>query len=340
MFDLLNGFYENTDASQCFLIKHCGKKNNNVFIYHIEAGTKNPVNAGFWGLMRTILEELLVADRFNFIPVVEIGKYVFYFNGEKNGSKNVFEYYFEPVSHITYSDVYSSANVIPARTSHINLVADDNTVRGKFYDVDQNTISRWANSYRKHIKLNKMTDEYVYSGINCLIGKKKTLGVHIRGTDFNIGYKNHPIPVDIDTYIKNVNEIYTNGSYEQIFLATDDSTLLDLFIKGFGSNVVYFKDVMRGNGNIGVHTIDDKDDDHNFKRGLEVIRDAYALAYCSGLIAGLSYVSFAARIIKCANNEEFSDLRIISNGIYNSNTKEAKSVWRKINHELHKNAEK
>ena len=49
--------------------------------------------------------------------------------------------------------------------------------------------------------------------------------------------------------------------------------------------------------------------------GYEVLRDMYALAFCDGLVAGLSQVVNCARIVKESSGEEYDTLCIINNGI-------------------------
>ena len=49
--------------------------------------------------------------------------------------------------------------------------------------------------------------------------------------------------------------------------------------------------------------------------GYEVLRDMYTLASCDGLVAGLSQVSYAARICKRSRNEKYDIEMILNKGI-------------------------
>ena len=49
--------------------------------------------------------------------------------------------------------------------------------------------------------------------------------------------------------------------------------------------------------------------------GVEVLRDMYSMAECDGLVAGLSQVSYAARIQKKSMGSEYEDLVILNKGI-------------------------
>lgn len=69
-------------------------------------------------------------------------------------------------------------------------------------------------------------------------------------------------------------------------------------IEIFGCNVKSYSDVFRSNGNISVAFSESSREQHKFKLGYEVLRDTYTLSKCDILVAGLSNVSYAARILK------------------------------------------
>jgi hypothetical protein len=54
---------------------------------------------------------------------------------------------------------------------------------------------------------------------------------------------------------------------------------------------------------------------HHYLLGREVLRDAWTLGSCQGLIAGLSQVSFGARIFKAATNTKYEDFVLLDNGM-------------------------
>lgn len=144
---------------------------------------------------------------------------------------------------------------------------------------------------------------------------KKILGVHARGTDFKRNYNGHPIAVTAQEYLAEAKNLVETGEYDRIFLATDDTNAVRLFRNEFGSKILYYDDVTRGEGNETVMKSDSTRDDHHYKLGLEVLRDMYTLASCDGLVAGLSQVSFAARIQKFSWNQQYVDLKILDKGI-------------------------
>ena len=69
-----------------------------------------------------------------------------------------------------------------------------------------------------------------------------------------------------------------------------------------------------GAQNIALRVLD-RENTH-YLDGLEALRDVYTLAECNGLIAGLSQISIAARIVRLAENGSFEYMKILDKGIY------------------------
>lgn len=327
-YKLIFGYYEDSTEFTSFIIEHKGDMYPECIIYHILTTNRGFLDTeemqqcviGLFGLFRHVLQGLIIAENLGAIPVVEIGTNSLYHDPDLDDlTKNVFEYYFEPVSFVKYTDVNLCSKVIryceTAPPFFMPFVAHNSGT----YKISSNNIEQMGQIYKKYIKLNSQTDKIINESILTTLGNKKTLGVHIRGTDFNIKYGGHPNIIDIDEYISNTFEIFSSGNYEQIFLATDDSNALRAFQNKFGDSLVMYNDVFRSSSSIGVHwkNVDstERRQLHNYKLGLEVIRDVYTLTACDGLICGLSQVAYAARYIKLSKDESYDVLRVIDHGV-------------------------
>ena len=86
---------------------------------------------------------------------------------------------------------------------------------------------------------------------------------------------------------------------------------METFKSHFTDKLVYFTDVVRSDGNVGVHLMKNNEDNHHYQLGLEVLRDAMALASCDSLIAGKSKGGEASRLIK---DDKFKEVCIIDHG--------------------------
>ena len=143
----------------------------------------------------------------------------------------------------------------------------------------------------------------------------RTLGVHVRGTDFRRNYKGHPVAVTTQEYLEAAVKMAEQYHFDRIFLATDDSNAVRIFQDTFGEKVSFYQDVVRSEGNETVMRSESDRPLHHYQLGLEVLRDAYTLAACNALLAGKSQVSFGARVLAGAAGNEYENVTILDKGI-------------------------
>lgn len=302
------------------IVNNFGEKNNEYFIYHIFFGEEARFN-GFCSIYRMLLMYLAYAEDMMLTPVVTIGKNTLYYDETIQETGNVFEYFFEPVSQIDSKSIDQSRRVV------ISKGAD----AGKFgttgaYKVDQTEIDFLAQYQAKYISLKSNIKSLFWNKLADITVEGRTLGVHVRATDYNKGYNRHPVVVTPQEYLDKTIATFQKYKYEKVFLATDDETTINLFEHAFGDKLFYYKDSYRSNNGEAIHygKQNTTRQHHKFYLGLEIIRDFYTLGYCAGLIAGNSNVSMCARIIKKSINEEYMTMDIIDKGI-NHNMHETRS---------------
>ena len=298
-----------------------GEKNTDKNIYYIML---NSPHKGFFSMFLLVLDALVIADQYHLVPAVEYGQKSLYYEGDEiNGSTNPFEYYYEPVSDIDLSEIMSSYRVLHFIEGHrledynkqvfvaSARVANDDEKSKKYIDDCSRVCS-------KYIHLNKPTLEYIQTETGKVLDGNKTLGIHVRGTDFNVGYYMHAKAVTVDQFFEAIDSIMDQNGFSSIFLATDESQTIEKFVEKYGDKVRYYSDTFRSEDGKAVHFSQDNRTHHKYYLGLEVLRDVMTLSYCDGLIAGLSNVSLAARIIKASRDENYEYLNIINNGFNTS----------------------
>jgi len=288
-----------------------GKMHKGKLLYDLELKDKR---FGFFALMRTVLSALDFADGIGAQPYVRFPSGSLYTEDSAiNGTYNAFEYYYNPVSDIRQKDVENGYRVIKYQ---------EKQGRGLFNSYEEyfQQVARLAEIYSKYIRLNSNTEKYLEREISNVISGKRTLGVHIRGTDYKGGYRNHPVAVMLDEYIAEIDKAMETEQYDQVFVATDEQNTIDVINERYGDRTVFFCDVFRSLDGNAVHTSKSDRPQHKYKLGLEVMRDAYCLARCDGLIAGISNVSLFAQIIKKSENGNYSYIKILNKGI-NKNEK-------------------
>ncbi|MCR5502499.1 MAG: O-fucosyltransferase family protein [Lachnospiraceae bacterium] len=273
---------------------------------------------GFFAEFLFTLIKLYFAEEKGFVPYVNWQEGFLYLDPEVK-EKNGFRYYFDPVSEVT--DASEAANVVRARNIHISEMQNER-LHTYGYSVTQEYLEALTKMTKKYIRYNEDTKAYLETGYAELIGDKKTLAVHFRGTDYRRQYNNHPVFITIEKEIEKAREVFDRGGYELLFLATDEEGALSAFEKEFGEKLVYFKDVYRAkDGDESVAYSHSNRTAHHYYLGLEVLRDEYVLTRADGLICGTSNLTLSARIMRKAWYEkDYEDLIVLDEGL-NHNAK-------------------
>lgn len=289
------------------------KDKNLYFIYHGQE-----VN-GFFVQMRELLKYLAYADRFGFVPVILWSSSLPYAEKESVfGTTNPFEYYFQQPSGISVSEMRESYNVFQAKKIHIENSFLNREITGgeNGYWISEEYILKLSGYVQKYIRFNLKTTKFINENISKIICDRRTVGVHIRGTDYNNHYNNHPVVIPVEEYFEAIDKLVQENGYEQIFLATDDIRLLERFSERYGVKLKYYCDTVRGDQDQSVAFSNNSRENHRYLLGLEVLRDMYTLACCDSLISGVSQVSLMARIFKKSSGSDYMDKIILDRGYY------------------------
>lgn len=280
-------------------------------IYYIKEYASD---VGFFCELIFMVLRLVFSDERGLTPYVYWGKEHLYYEPEGiDNEYNVFLYYFEAVSNI--QSIENAAFILNATDEHTWELQKRFEHHGYNYtDEYMNTLS---DMFRKYIRYNEKTKAFLENEYEKLIGEKKVLGVHFRGTDYRRQYNNHPVFVTIEQEIEKVKELMEKGKYELVFLATDEQQAVEIFEQEFKDRLRFYGDTWRAsvNDNESVAYSKSERKNHRYLLGLEALRDQYTLTRCSGLVCGLSNLSLTARMMKKAYfNETYENLIIIDNG--------------------------
>lgn len=308
-------------------VNELGKDNNLVELIKTDNGIiQEPIyfidmeesHSGFFAEHNRLLGFLYFADQYGLKPVVRLHKgYCYAEDHPVNGTDNPFEYYFEQPAGIMVKDINKYQHVLKSRKENSKLaVLLNEDANG--YMRNEKYLQEMGRITEKYIHLNPVLKEYIESEKKKIFGEQTEtdiLAVHVRGTDFKQNYNGHPVQVTIEEYLQEARTVYNQRNYKLLFLATDDEDAIGVFKKEFGDKLVYYTDVIRSKGKVTVMNSIVERKDHHYKLGVEVLRDMYTLAACGGLVAGLSQVSYAARIQKKSTGHNYRDLSILNKGI-------------------------
>ena len=292
-------------------LRHYGNAHKGEIIYHIDA---YGCSVGFFAEFLFTLIRLHFAAERGLIPYVDWGKeFLYHEAGGVDGVYNGFLYYFDPVSEV--KDIEQAAYVLEANDDHIHDVQNQLNTHG--YAVTEEYMQALTNMVHKYIRYNKKTLTYLEKGYDDLIGDKKALAVHFRGTDYRRQYNNHPVFVTIEEQIEKVHELIKAKEYEVVFLATDEQEAVEIFRKEFGAALKVFEDTWRASGedeSVAYSHANRKN--HHYLLGLEVLRDQYMLTRCAGLVGGVSNLTLSARMMRRAWYEkDYDDLVIVDHDL-------------------------
>lgn len=306
---------------------HLGDKNPHKTIAFIVLDRSWTPTAGFFALLNRTLCALYYADKMGFTPVISNWDGCAYEEStEINGTRNVFEYYFSQPTSCGVSDaLYSNTVYIPTNNNMDVLLHE---CKSQWYDLSFEYLKKMGDIYKKYLHFNPETESAISHDVDNVILSKKTLAIHYRGSDYRINANGHPKSLLLEDYYPYIEQAMQQEKYDYIFVATDDLSALDELKKRY-KNVVYFEDTLRTSGDVSVAFLKNDRTHHKYRLGYEVLRDAYALSWCDGLIAGHSQVASGAQIMKFSRNERYSYCKMLENGI-NHNSNDWITVYKKL----------
>lgn len=266
--------------------------------------------AGFFSNIFYVCAHLEIAEKNGFIPVVDMENYPVFYN-EKimiNNTKNSWEYYFEQPADYSLDEVYSSKNVYLC----------DGEVKMAIYQHFKDF--GYANKLiRKYIRVRPDILNSVEDFSNKFF-QGTVLGIQFRGQEMKIAPE-HVTPPTVAQMVETTKQMIRKHNINKVFLVTEDKGYLAIFQKEFGDILIY-TDAFRTYEGVNAYHLDPQPRElHNYKLGLEVLKDMFLLSRTNYLLAsgnqGLAYgsnVSYMAQIFNFDNNH-YKNVELIYNGI-------------------------
>lgn len=233
--------------------------------------------AGIGAVFHQMLTSIYYCDKTNQIPVIFWEKDSLYYTPKGfNNEKNVWNYYFEPISSLSYKKGDKIHRLPPIGIDfHFDYHKLSEEYRMKAYEI-----------IKKYIRPNFVVQSKIDHFYDKHLANKKTIGIHLRGTD-KIKEEKPVLPSKmVEEALK-----YANSD-TQFFIATDEKKILDeLIVLLSGRNVVYY-DCARSKNGAPLH-IDCKDKSRYpiAQNGEDVVVEMMLLSKCNILLHTLSNVS-------------------------------------------------
>ena len=201
-------------------------------------------------------------------------------------TNNCWEYYFTQ-NKIEDNEEYINMNW----KMNLNIKYNDNY-------LDLSKYIYLKKLFYNSFKINDNITRIINTFYNDNLENKKTLGVQIRLTDM----KYHHNVASVDVYIKKIKEILNENNVDQIFLATDDSNVINVLLDNIDIPIIYYKNMFRANS-INLHNnpydrYNDNRENHKYILGVECLQEILTLSKCDYLLkADISSISIVSIIL-------------------------------------------
>ena len=303
----LEGMFDESDA------------NDSPLVYRIRRTDR----AGLMSTMGTVLTQLAVAEWLGALPVVDLSEGSAYQEKQPvNGTRNVWEYYFQPVSGVQLADLASANYRVINSENHHPVTAVERS-------------EQWLGDiWRRHVRFNDETQQYLATHLDSLALGPAVVGVHARSGDMRT-FPGHPLPPTIDQLVSGARTLLDTADFDFVFIAAQDEKDVRAMRREFGERLKVsrsFKFATRddklGTPYSGVTSTKMASYAeairplHFYELGREVIHDVLALSRCGGLVSGESNVTKWARVVR---DQDFAKTINITNG-WNSQNKLVSAV--------------
>jgi hypothetical protein len=246
----------------------------------ISHSRSNKYVIGHWGwggmglYITSVLNHLLYCESHNLTPVVYWMRGLYNNPDGFNNKHNGWEYYFNPVSQLQYNH---------GDTVHMHCGEKEGCGHFSYYDTSNEKRSLAGKLIVKYVHLNPIVQSKVDQFYTHHMAGKKTIAIHLRGTDKVTEEKlisPHTIVTEALKYA---------DDNTQFFLATDEKRLLDEMRTLLNGRTVINYDCYRSENGKPLHTRGPKSSPAQL--GEDVIIEMWLMSKCDMLIHTLSNVS-------------------------------------------------
>lgn len=286
-------------------INNFGNLNKNKYFYII----KRDKGSGFFSNFHFVLNHLKIASKFGFIPFVDMKSFKTIYNEKSGFLKNInaWEYYFHQVSNYKIQEIYKSKNV---------FICDNLLPKNINFEWNKDILLKKV--FKKYIRIKsnyiKKSDNFAKNNF-----KKKTLGVHFRGTSYKSA-KNHSLQPNIKIMLNLIEKIFIKYNYKKIFIITEEKKYLEFVLKKFKKNVVYY-DSYRSYKDDAFKIYPRKN--HRYNLGKEILIETLIMSKCDGILSTSTNVTEAANFL----SKKKQSIHYVFLGTNSSNKYIAKFLW-------------
>jgi Alpha-(1,6)-fucosyltransferase N- and catalytic domains len=276
--------------------------------------TINHSHAGFFAYVNFALNQIIYAEKHGLQPVVFFGKdsvdgpNAFY---DSARGDNMWEYYFEPVARVSYSDIQNRLadpqdkltrdDLVTLGSSELwrihcrepdsvfvyphNMYKNQNRYEPEWYAAQRAKARRIIQKYiqvKPHIleKVNDFERRY--------FANHRVIGIHMRGTDKGTAGSSERLMrvVPPREYFPLIDAYTEEHGACKIFVATDQQQFLNRVVDKYGDRVVSYQSIRTR----GIRNPFEIADGNAYRKGEDVLIDCLLLSRCDHLLKCTSAV--------------------------------------------------
>lgn len=240
--------------------------------------------AGFWSIVASTLAHCDIARKKGLVPVVDMANHPSVYQEDKpvNGTRNVWEYYFQQPGGRVLDDVEASPVLI-----------DGTIPRGYPRELGDDT---YRVLWQKWVRLQPHIAKGITETIDELGLSETTLGVHFRGQEMRTAI-GHNFPPTLGQMNSAIAHVLDTSEFDKILLVTEAEQYVSGLKRKWGSRLIVSPTFRMWRRN-SYKLRKAPRSQHRFNLGREALQDAHLLAACGGYIRGHSGLSEAAVLIK------------------------------------------
>jgi len=243
---------------------------------------------GFFSTINLLLLTLYYCSENDIVPIISSSVLSLY--GSRPKEVRPFSEFFGDIFIGEKCDMQNIENLDIAYVHNNNLFNFENpSVIEQLADINRDLLDNLTDEVESFINIHP-TGEYF----------KSSISVHFRGCDYLKNTPlNHAPNRSPSEFLATISDLIAGAP---IFVATDDDTFIDLVLSQ-GRHVSHFKDVYRRGPGRGVHMksffqkMSMLNSHKQFRKGLEVFRDAHWLSKSSTYIGSNSNLMYYSRLL-------------------------------------------
>ncbi len=291
-----------------------GNENPEICFYILRAHWQESSN-GFYNFFNRAVRTFHYAKKNDYEFLIDMKHYYTEYAGTDNyGKYNVWENYYEQPSHYSLEEAYRSKNVI---FSKFGTEWDKERIGDIFGDYKEKYLPfiEIGKLYASFFCVSSVLAERIQNEKERLNwGDKRILGVLMRGTDFNKCPPRHPVIHPINDVINDVLNKMESENYDLVYLATEDSRILNLFRQRIRDKLIYSKQYRTDQSDRPLMKVKFPRDNDGYLRGLEYCTVIEMLSACNSIVANCMCGGTMAALTR--NQGKYEAILVYDDGFY------------------------